>query len=191
MGVLIYILIIVFIVVSTNNSKKKKAQSAGKTPQSPARVRETPSDKLANARTGGDFLKALGAMATESVEDMLSEAKPAAKAQAVPGAVRAVKVPGQSSPVFMAASPAAAPQGEGAADDEGCVGGSMAHTHDEGESRAEHDRHMKAAMRRETDESLAAQAAQELSEMNIHRLRRAVVVAEILDRPKALRRRAS
>ena len=191
MGVLIYILIIVFIVVSSNNSKKKKAQSAGKTPQSPARVRETSSDKLANARTGGDFLKALGAMATESVEDMLSDTKPAAKAQAVPGAVRAVKVPGQASPVFMAASPAAAPQGGGAADDEGCVGGSMAHTHDEGESRAEHDRHMKAAMRREADESLAAQAAQELSEMNIHRLRRAVVVAEILDRPKALRRRAS
>lgn len=191
MGVLIYILIIVFIVVSSSNSKKKKAQSAAKPPQSAVRGRESAS-KLANARSGEDFLKALGAMATESVEDMLSDAKPAAKAQAVPGAVRAVKVPGQASPVFMAASPKAVPpQGASPADDEGCVGGSMAHTHDEGESRAEHDRHMKAAMRREADESLAAQAAQELSEMNIHRLRRAVVVAEILDRPKALRRRAS
>ena len=188
MGVLIYILIIVFIVVSSNNSKKKKAQSAAKQPQPAVRSRETASERLANAKSGGDFLKALGAMATESVADAVKEAKPAAPkpvALAVPQPVRPVKVASQAAPVFMAA------QGIDHADEEGCVGGSMAHTHEEGESHAEHERHMKAAMRRETEESLAAQAALELSEMNIHRLRRAVVVAEILDRPKALRRNVS
>ncbi len=188
MGVLIYILIIVFIVVSSNNSKKKKAQSAGKQPQPAVRSRETSSERLANAKSGGDFLKALGAMATEGVGEMLADGKSAAPkpvALAVSQPVRAVKVSNQVAPVFMAA------QGTGHADDEGCVGGSMAHTHEEGESHAEHERHMKAATRREAEESLAAQAAQEISEMNVHRLRRAVVVAEILDRPKALRRRAS
>ena len=188
MGVLVYILIIVFILVSSSNSKKKKAQSAGKTPPQAVRSREALSNKLENARSGEDFLKALGVMATESVGDALKGAKPVAKAQAVPKEARAVKQPVRTAPVPPVA---AAAQGSGHTDDEGCVGGSMAHTHDEGESRAEHDRHMKAALRREADESLAAQAALELSEMNIHRLRRAVVVAEILDRPKALRRRAS
>ena len=184
MGVLVYILIIVFILVSSSNSKKKKAQSAGKTPPQAVRSREALNSKLANAKSGEDFLKALGVMATESAGDAVKAAKPAAKAQAVPKEAGAVK-----QPVRTATAPvAAAAQGSGHADDEGCVGGSMAHTHEEGESRAEHDRHMKAALRREADESLAAQAALELSEMNIHRLRRAVVVAEILDRPKALRR---
>ena len=187
MGVLVYILIIVFILVSSSNSKKKKAQSAGKTSQQAVRSREALNRKLENAKSGEDFLKALGVMATESAGDAVKEAKPAAKAQAVPKEVGAAKQPARTA----AATVAAKPQGTGHADDEGCVGGSMAHTHEEGESRAEHDRHMKAAMRREADESLAAQAALELSEMNIHRLRRAVVVAEILDRPKALRRRAS
>ena len=187
MGVLVYILIIVFILVSSSNSKKKKAQSAGKTPQQAVRSREALNHKLANARSGEDFLKALGVMATESASDAVKAAKPAAKAQAVPKEAGAVKQPARTAAVPVAAKP----QGTGHADDEGCVGGSMAHTHEEGESRAEHDRHMKAALRREADESLAAQAALELSEMNIHRLRRAVVVAEILDRPKALRRRAS
>jgi hypothetical protein len=72
-------------------------------------------------------------------------------------------------------------------DEEGCVGGSMAHTHEEGESRTEHARHLREAQNREAQETLAASAAAELREMNLSRLRQAVVMAEILDRPRALR----
>ena len=105
-----------------------------------------------------------------------------AKAQAVaPKNVKAVKLDSQSSPVFMA--------GPAMLDEEGCVGGSMAHTHEEGESRAEHKRHQEAARRQEAEENLAVQAAMEMREMNLHRLRRAVVVSEILGKPKALQHR--
>ena len=64
----------------------------------------------------------------------------------------------------------------------------FATAHEEGESRAEHARHVREARQREVRESMAAQAATELSELNLQRLRQAVVMAEILDRPKALRR---
>jgi len=138
-------------------------------------------------------------MLSRWVDDALEETE-AANAQAkAPAAVKSVKVEGQKSPVFMAASAAATiPRETGdiparqpsmlEADEEGCVGGSMAHTHEEGESRKEHARHVREARKQEAQEALAVQAATELSEMNLHRLRQAVVMAEILDRPRALRR---
>ena len=104
-----------------------------------------------------------------------------------PHEARPVQVPGQKSPVFMAARgplPASILDEE---DEEGCVGGSMAHTHEEGESRTEHAHHLREAQNREAQETLAASAAAELREMNLSRLRQAVVMAEILDRPRALR----
>ena len=73
-------------------------------------------------------------------------------------------------------------------DDEGCVGGSMAHVQHEGESRREHHRHMEEALRREQEEARAAQPETALRGLNLGRLRQAVVMAEILDRPRALRR---
>ena len=79
-------------------------------------------------------------------------------------------------------------QGVSALDDEGCVGGSMEHIHTEGETREEHRRHVEALHQREREETLAAEAATELAEMNLQKLRRAVVMAEILDKPVSLRR---
>lgn len=69
-------------------------------------------------------------------------------------------------------------------DEEGCVGGSMAHTHEEGESREEHARHMAAMTARDAEE-----AANEVRPaIDAAALRRAVVMSEVLGRPKALRR---
>lgn len=73
-------------------------------------------------------------------------------------------------------------------DAEGCVGGSMAHTQHEGETRREHRRHMAAAARRELEDR-AREATQTGSDEKLKRLRQAVVMAEILDKPVALRRR--
>ena len=99
---------------------------------------------------------------------------------AVPEPVEELDVP-EPEPVFV--------QGISPLDDEGCVGGSMKHEHTEGETHEEHRRHVEALHQREREESLATEAAVELAEMNLQKLRHAVVMAEILDKPVALRRR--
>ena len=82
-----------------------------------------------------------------------------------------------------------AAEGRADHDEEGCLGGSMAHDHHEGESRAEHRRHMAAVARREREEVQARETAESASHVNVRRLREAVVMAEILDKPVALRGR--
>ena len=170
MEVLIFILIIVF--VFANKNKGKNAKNAPKRAPRPQRT------------------------AMEQFEDALDKLERPIPTQEAPAPrkVASVKVATQKSPVFMATPRAAKPapavevKAPSLLDEEGCVGGSMAHTHEEGESREEHRRHIESARQREAEESRAAQAALELSEMNLQRLRQAVVMAEILDRPKALRR---
>ena len=83
--------------------------------------------------------------------------------------------------------PDPSPEGRALHDDEGCVGGSIAHDHHEGESRTEHRRHVAAVERREDAESEAERAARETSALNARRLRQAVIMAEVLDRPISLR----
>ena len=78
----------------------------------------------------------------------------------------------------------AAPEAASPADPEGCIGGSIEHVQHEGEPRAEHAAHLEAARFSAAD----APRAQSLRGLNVSDLRRAVVMSEILDRPKALRR---
>jgi len=79
--------------------------------------------------------------------------------------------------------------GESFTDDEGCVGGSMHEHKEEGEHHADHAQHL-----RERDEALTREAGQsradDLRNVSVRELRRAVIVSEILDKPVALRRRA-
>ena len=80
-------------------------------------------------------------------------------------------------------------EGSAALDDEDCAGGSMAHTHGEGVDRAEQARRL-AALDKTREERRALRAAAEpRPAVSAAELRRAVVMAEILDRPKALRTR--
>ena len=174
MEVLVFILIIVFSVV-TAGKKQQKGQPPAK--RAPVKGRR-PSDWLKQQ------LKELEDGIIENTGEIAKAAKAeTAKAKAKTQPVKPVKVAGQASPVFMKA-PSILEE-----DEEGCVGGSMEHTQHEGESRVEHREHLAAMQRQEQEESLAAQAAQEIRDMNIHRLRRAVVVSEILGKPKALQHR--
>ena len=80
--------------------------------------------------------------------------------------------------------------GESVTDENGCIGGSLGAHAEEGETHAEHAEHV---MKR--DEALAAEAsvarqAAALRAASVSELRRAVVLAEILDKPVSLRRRA-
>lgn len=83
--------------------------------------------------------------------------------------------------------PVKAPQQVQFADVEGCVGGSIAHTQHEGESSAEHALHMKRSAPKPAEPEAPAASMHRLSTAD---LRKAVVMSEILDKPKALRRYA-
>lgn len=75
-------------------------------------------------------------------------------------------------------------------DEEGCLGGSMAHSHTEGETRVDHERHMARAdaeAKADAAEPIdAAKTARERLGLTASDMRRAVVISEILGRPKAL-----
>lgn len=75
------------------------------------------------------------------------------------------------------------------ADANGCLGGSLSGHSEEGESRAEHARHLREADAQQRE--VLREEARDLSMRQAARseLRRAVVWSEILDKPKALRRR--
>ena len=176
MEVLVFILIIVFSVVTAGKKQQKGQPPAKRAPVKGRRPSDWLKQQLQELEDGiientGEIAKAAKVEAAK------------AKAQAKTQPVRAVKVAGQASPVYVKA-PSILEQ-----DEEGCVGGSMEHTQHEGESRAEHRQHLAAIQRQEQEDTLAAQAAQEIRDMNIHRLRRAVVVSEILGKPKALQHR--
>ena len=80
--------------------------------------------------------------------------------------------------------PHAHTEGRSSLEDEECVGGSMAHTHTEGVSRAAQSRRIAAI-----DQRQASEAALVPEAIDARALRRAVVMAEVLGKPRALSRR--
>ena len=75
------------------------------------------------------------------------------------------------------------------ADAEGCLGGSLSGHPEEGESRAEHAEHLRKVDAQERAILRGEERALHMRTAARTELRRAVVWSEILDRPKALRRR--
>lgn len=73
-----------------------------------------------------------------------------------------------------------------AVDPEGCIGGSIAHTQHEGESKAEHDEHM---LRTALPAAQAVQPAVSVQQLRTADLRKAVIMSEILDKPVSMRGR--
>lgn len=105
-----------------------------------------------------------------------AKAKPADKKAAGSAPAQAVRLDGL-------------PSGESAVDAEGCVGGSLGAHREEGESRAEHRLHERRREAALAAECAASRRAAAVRQANVDQLRQAVVMSEILDRPKALRRR--
>lgn len=167
MEIVIFLLVIVFSLIT--GSKKNKGKNAAQNPKAPAAAPKKGTAQAVQAAQGEADLN----KARERARRRLAAAKLQMQQQMQGQPARpTVKAP--------------APQGMSAADDEGCVGGSMEHDHAEGESREEHGRHMAAMQAREAAEA-AAQAARPA--VDAAQLRRAVVMAEILDRPVSLRAR--
>ena len=179
MEALVFILIVVFSIVLGKNETKKKAGAAKPVTKAKGTA---PSKQAASKPVRQTAARRDSALFKRRLEALRQQAE--AKLEEVSKAIDA-------PPAAPAAAPAAQPvfaQGGSLSDDEGCVGGSMAHEHTEGETREEHRRHVDELHRREAEETRATLAAQELATLNVQRMRRAVVMAEILDRPVALRR---
>ena len=185
MEVLVFLLIGILFAISGSRKKKRGQQPNGRpvAPRPVQPVRPASPQRPVNASAGRDFLKELMKAVEDTTESML-EGKPAPKLAAQPA------IPVQ--PAAPAAQPAAPlyAQGGGLEDDEGCVGGSMAHVHTEGETRAEHREHVERLKKREAEEQQAEEALWDSAALNRQRLRQAVVMAEVLGKPRALKPRA-
>ena len=203
MEIIAVILILVFLFANANDKKKKakrKALLQGKefleASGAERFLREVPTAQPAAQEKPVSKQKAASAAArarvAEERREALARLRSAAQAklrelEAVPGngAAQAAAL------AVQAAVPARAQVRQGASllDEEGCVGGSMDHDHAEGEGRAEHARHIDAVKRREAAELLERAEADNRAENRVRRLREAVVMAEVLNRPVALRPR--
>ena len=78
-------------------------------------------------------------------------------------------------------------EGGSTLDDEECVGGSMAHSHAEGQSRAEQRRRLSDLDRRRESEQDAPEGLFPKA-IDAAAMRRAVVMAEVLGKPKGIKR---
>ncbi len=207
MEIIAVILIIIFVFANANDKKKKRGNtSAG---QQAAKGAATPASQLSReqrqermrqlrqqqaARRGKIASGAFGG-AMERLQKTMEELDAALQPDAP-------VTPRKAEPVARAVAPAAVRQGEAmladedchggsmphthaeghrALEDEDCYGGSMEHTHTEGVSRTAHARRM-AAIDEAHDEDVLPEA------IDAQALRRAVVMAEVLGKPKALRK---
>ena len=205
---LIIVLIVIFFVA---NSKKKSGeapkQEARNARQRRAGQRTSPHLPDAESALGfRELRETLQELATQKSESIIeaaqsvkSEHTPIEAARAAQAAAELAAAKAAAKAKLKAARRAKAgglpieteapAQGDSPADEEGCLGGSMAHDHAEGESRAEHAGHLAAAKRREAEELLTQAEAERRTQLNAQKLRQAVVMAEVLGRPKALRPR--
>jgi len=187
------ILFIVFMIASANDAKKKKASAAAKrrTPVQPQREAQVPPpvQPAAPVRPVAPVSK-LGARFEKVMDDLnrqLEEAQQA-KRRSEP-VVRAMKHQQAAQGEAMLADPDCHggsmehthAEGHSALEDEDCYGGSMEHTHSEGVSRSAHARRM-AAIDEAHDEDVLPET------IDAAALRRAVVMAEVLGKPKALQK---
>lgn len=187
----IVIVILIAVASVTKKNKKKKA----KAPDSKGPVH------FSGQQTKGfDEMKEFIADVGTSVLDILDEdddftsaaklkaRKLKAKAASKPAQPRVV-VPKTASVIEEGLGEATvSTQGISLFDDRGCIGGSIAHNSHEGDSGYPYGA-SEGAADYEDSAAFAEDIAHELQSMNVQRLRRAIVVSEILDRPKALRRR--
>lgn len=190
--------LILLIVVSSivKNNKKKKKQASGKPAQEPQAAAKPaaparPAAPKVPAPAQVSFNEALEAL-TEMLEDHLPDPdKPAA---ANPAAVKVreqtsieIETAAKQRSKIVKARVQESLSGESKVDEHGCIGGSMPEHTAEGESLSEHAAHER--MRTERLEAEAAIRAADLRKPGLTELRKAVVMAEILDKPVSMRRR--
>ena len=186
-GFLVWLVIILLMIANANNKKKKQQAAKPSAPAQPGSVTPEAQAKL-------EALRAQAAQARAVPLAQMSAQERAARMRELKEK-RAARVANARGTAAQAAQTFAegesyggtlSRQGVSATDDEGCVGGSLPHDHSEGESRAEHGAHI-AAMRARDAEEAAVAAPGKLADFDPRDLRRAVVISEILGKPRALK----
>ena len=191
------ILFVLFFIISAS-SKNKKGNSAAQRPGTAGNAKQQAS--AANARSArpkpsaskvkpvrpasampknlGDLKAAMNQWLEDSMTEIKGDVKPVVQpaAQSVQGAsmLEDAQCAGGSMPHVH-------DEGHSTLVDEDCAGGSMEHTHTEGVSRAAQARRM-AAIDAGHDEDVLPET------IDARALRRAVVMAEVLGKPRALKK---
>lgn len=168
MGFIVWLLIVILIIVNSN-SKAKKRQAKGGAAKRPA---EGPMPRGAIPKAAEEFDEAL-----EQLQSRLAVAGAAKGRKARQGA--SMLEDAECAGGSMAHTHE---EGHSHLEDEDCGGGSMAHTHTEGVSRADHARRMAAIDAAAANDDMLPQT------IDARALRRAVVMAEVLGRPRALKK---
>ena len=190
MGEIIVIILLIVLAMARSNSKKQASRNkrvntaalneknrvAVEMVRNARPVAATPAEPEAMSAQDEAYFEAL----RRKAQARIAEKRSAGEIPSFPEAPAAPAAP------IVSAVPAFA-QGASAGDDEGCVGGSLPHDHAEGESRKEHSRHTDTVKRREAAELLTQARAELAATERLDRMRQAVVMAEVLGRPKALR----
>lgn len=180
MEIIVFILVVVFALLNAKG-KKPNANQAG----APQAAQANPKAAMGK----GNQLRTAIEREAEALLKATPQAANAAKAvKRQPQAVtRAASVEGL--PILMdddchgGSMEHVHAEGNSALADEDCAGGSMEHTHTEGVSRTEQASRMAAIDSAERDSDVLPE------NIDARALRRAVVMAEVLGRPRALRAR--
>ena len=191
------ILFVLFFIVGAG-SKNKKGNSAAQRPGTAGNAKQQAS--AANARSArpkpsaskvkpvrpasampknlGDLKAAMNQWLEDGMTEIKGDVKPVVQpaSQSVQGASML-----EDAECAGGSMPHAHDEGHSSLADEDCAGGSMEHTHTEGVSRAAHARRM-ATIDAGHDEDVLPET------IDARALRRAVVMAEVLGKPRALRK---
>jgi len=186
------ILVVILIAVASTTKKKKKKKA--KAPDSKGPVSFSPGSSDKGFSEMKEFIVDVGKTILEMEDDDEIDAPAKVKtAKMKPKQGKTIKT---AKPAIEPAKPAVSPrhlsvieeglassQGRSLFEDKGCIGGSIPHDSHEGDSMYPY------GLDRDDESSVyAGDIALEIQNMNLNKLRRAVVISEILDKPKALRR---
>ena len=193
-GVILFVLFFIF----SAGSKNKKGNSAAQRPGTAGNAKQQAS--AANARSArpkpsaskvkpvrpasampknlGDLKAAVNQWLEDGMTEIKGDVKPVVQpaAQSVQGASML-----EDADCAGGSMPHTHDEGRSTLADEDCAGGSMEHTHAEGVSRAAHARRM-AAIDASHDEDVLPET------IDTAALRRAVVMAEVLGKPRAMKK---
>ena len=180
-------IVIIVLIAVASAAKKSKKKNAQKQESKGALKFSANTDKGFSEMK--EFIKDVGKNIVEMDDDddytAPAKMKPATmKAKPAAKPVRAASVIEEG----LGMPPPRSAQGTGLFESKGCISGSIAHDSHEGDSNYPYGASEGAYSAGESS-PYAEDIAQELHSMNVQRLRRAIVVSEILDKPKALRRR--
>lgn len=181
------IAIVLFALFALTRDNKKKKKNAADKPQPPQSKPVQP--KAPPKPVNESFENAFAALTEllETEESLPDPDKPSPVKTRQQTSIEAETAMKQRAAVIRERV-AASMSGKSAQDEHGCIGGSMPNHNAEGETRAEHAVHEKNRAERLKAEAPAA-AVENPYKPDLSDLRKAVVMAEILDKPVSLRKR--